>query len=158
MFFWTSVTNNEHGVRREKTWGLNNVVGWCTLLQAGRGVGLWGRILVSLFCVNRVGCGRVSHTAYCCTTTYQLKISVKFDISLFLISNFRHVLNVVCFLLGNSPASEIYMPTFRNTLSVPSSKAGRCEESTIIIPIRLWRWKKQSVPKGRHIKFRSPGN
>ena len=26
-----------------------------------------------------------------------------------------------CFLLGNSPASEFYMPTFRNTLSVPSS-------------------------------------
>ena len=34
----------------------------------------------------------------------------------FLISNFRHVLNAVCFLLGNSPASEFYMPTFRNTL------------------------------------------
>jgi hypothetical protein len=33
-----------------------------------------------------------------------------------LISNFRRVLNVVCFLLGNSPASEFYMPTFRNTL------------------------------------------
>ena len=33
----------------------------------------------------------------------------------------RLVLNVVCFLLGNSPASEFYMPTFRNTLSVPSS-------------------------------------
>ena len=28
-----------------------------------------------------------------------------------LISNFRHVLNVVCFLLGNSPPSEFYMPT-----------------------------------------------
>jgi len=28
--------------------------------------------------------------------------------------------SVVCFLLGNSPASELYMPTFRNTLSVPS--------------------------------------
>jgi hypothetical protein len=28
---------------------------------------------------------------------------------------------LVCFLLGNSPASEFYMPTFRNTLSVPSS-------------------------------------
>jgi hypothetical protein len=28
---------------------------------------------------------------------------------------------IVCFLLGNSPASEFYMPTFRNTLSVPSS-------------------------------------
>jgi hypothetical protein len=27
----------------------------------------------------------------------------------------------VCFLLCNSPASEFYMPTFRNTLSVPSS-------------------------------------
>jgi hypothetical protein len=26
------------------------------------------------------------------------------------------VLYVVCFLLGNSPASEFYMPTFRNTL------------------------------------------
>jgi hypothetical protein len=26
----------------------------------------------------------------------------------------------LCFLLGNSPASEFYMPTFRNT-SVPSS-------------------------------------
>jgi hypothetical protein len=24
--------------------------------------------------------------------------------------------SVVCFLLGNSPASEFYMPTFRNTL------------------------------------------
>ena len=26
---------------------------------------------------------------------------------------------VLCFLLGNSSASEFYMPTFRNTLSVP---------------------------------------
>ena len=33
-----------------------------------------------------------------------------------LIANFRRVLNVVCFLLGNSPASEFYMPKFRNTL------------------------------------------
>jgi len=32
---------------------------------------------------------------------------------------------VVCFLLSDSPASEIYMLTFRNTLSVPSSYAGR---------------------------------
>jgi len=43
------------------------------------------------------------------------------DIEVFLISNFRLVLNVVCFLLGNSPASEFYIPTFRNTLSIPSS-------------------------------------
>jgi hypothetical protein len=33
-----------------------------------------------------------------------------------LISNFRRVLKVVCFLLGNAAASEIYMPTFRKTL------------------------------------------
>ena len=41
-----------------------------------------------------------------------------------LISSFRLVQNVVCFLLGDSPASDLYIPTFRNTLSVPSSKAG----------------------------------
>jgi len=29
-----------------------------------------------------------------------------------LISNFRRVLNVICFLLGNSLASEFYTPTF----------------------------------------------
>ena len=36
----------------------------------------------------------------------------------FLISNFRPVLNtsILCFLLGSSPASELYMPTFRNTI------------------------------------------
>jgi len=38
------------------------------------------------------------------------------QVKIFLISNFRRVLYVVCFLLGNSPASECYMPTFRNTL------------------------------------------
>jgi len=43
-------------------------------------------------------------------------------------SNFCHLLNVACFLLGNSPASEFYMPTFRNTLCVPSSQVGRYEE------------------------------
>jgi len=34
---------------------------------------------------------------------------------IFMISNFRLALNVVWFLLGDSPASEFYMPTFRNT-------------------------------------------
>jgi hypothetical protein len=33
---------------------------------------------------------------------------------------------IVCFLLGNSLASEFYMPMFWNTLSVPSSWADRC--------------------------------
>jgi hypothetical protein len=52
--------------------------------------------------------------------------------SALLISNFRRVLYVVCFLLGNSLASKFYMPTVRNT---------------------LWRWNRQSVPKRQHIKF-----
>ena len=43
----------------------------------------------------------------------------------FLISNFRRVLNIVYVLfLGISPASDCSLPTFRNPLSVPSSKAG----------------------------------
>jgi len=29
-----------------------------------------------------------------------------------------HVNRFVCFLLGNSPAPEFYMPTFRNTLPI----------------------------------------
>jgi hypothetical protein len=60
----------------------------------------------------------------------------------FSISNFCPVLNVVGFLLGNSPASEFYMPTFRNTLSVPT---------------HLWRWNRQSLPKSWH-KIQTPGD
>ena len=33
---------------------------------------------------------------------------------------------IVCFLLGDSPASEIYMPTFRNTLSHLHRQVGAC--------------------------------
>jgi hypothetical protein len=53
--------------------------------------------------------------------------------------------HVVCFLLGNSAVSEFYLSTFQNTLSVPSSKAGRYEDGT------------DSVPKCWHIKFRCRG-
>jgi len=49
------------------------------------------------------------------------KTALVHDRNVFLISNFRRVMNVVCFLLGDSRASEFYMPTFRNTVSVPSS-------------------------------------
>ena len=48
-------------------------------------------------------------------------MALKVHFITFLISSFRHVLYVVCFLLGNSPVSGVYMPTFWNTLSVPSS-------------------------------------
>jgi len=34
----------------------------------------------------------------------------------FLISNFRRVLNAVCFLLCNSPGFEFYIPKFRKIL------------------------------------------
>ena len=47
---------------------------------------------------------------------YERDGNIKFTYSI----RFRHITNnynqVVCFLLGNSPASEFYMPTFRNTL------------------------------------------
>jgi hypothetical protein len=61
----------------------------------------------------------------------------------FLISNFRRVLNIVCVLLGISLASDCDLPTFRNPLSVPSSKAGCTQYSTP----SLWRWNWQRVPK-----------
>ena len=42
----------------------------------------------------------------------------------YVISNFRRDLNIVYILLGISPASNCSWPTFRNPVSVPSSKAG----------------------------------
>ena len=60
---------------------------------------------------------------------------------------------IVCFLLGNSPASEIYMPTFRNTLFHLYRQVG-VKNEPLFTPTYLWRWNRQSVPKRRHIKFR----
>ena len=51
-------------------------------------------------------------------SSINIRLQVKYPL---LISSFRRVLYVVCFLLGNYPASGVYMPTFRNTLYVPSS-------------------------------------
>ena len=51
-----------------------------------------------------------------CDQLQRVNAKVVFKNYVIVISNFRPVLNVVCFLLGDSPASEIYMPTFRNTL------------------------------------------
>jgi hypothetical protein len=50
----------------------------------------------------------------------------------FLISNFCQVLNVVCFLLGDSPVSEFYMPTFWNTLSIPFHEEESIQNSQVI--------------------------
>jgi hypothetical protein len=67
---------------------------------------------------------------------------VQSNTEVFLISNFRRVLYVVCFLLGDSPASEFYKPTFR-----------------IIRIIHLLAYEDgtDSVPKRRLIKFRGRG-
>ena len=48
---------------------------------------------------------------------------------LFLISDFRRDFNIVYVLLGISPASNCSWPTFRNPVSVPSSK-GECTVCT----------------------------
>jgi len=55
----------------------------------------------------------------------------------------KQVSIIVSFLLGDSPASEFYMPTFWNTLSVSFSHLSMKTE--------------QSVPKRRNIKFRRRG-
>jgi hypothetical protein len=47
---------------------------------------------------------------------YSTSHALQLQTEVFFISNFRQVLNVVCFSVGNSPASEVYMPTFRNTV------------------------------------------
>ena len=44
--------------------------------------------------------------------------------NIYLISDFRRDLNIENVLLGISPASICSWPTFRNAVSVPSSKAG----------------------------------
>jgi hypothetical protein len=43
------------------------------------------------------------------------------QVQLFLISDFRRVVTVVNFLLGDATESELYVPTFRDSLPVPSS-------------------------------------
>jgi hypothetical protein len=59
---------------------------------------------------------RWSHMKFACLPSQCDKVSV------LNLTGLRFNIGVlVCFLLGDSPASEIYMPTFRNTLSVPSS-------------------------------------
>ena len=71
-----------------------------------------------------------------------LNLALKYVRS-FLISNFRRVRNVVCFLLGNSAASEFYTSKFQNTVC------------SIFVGLR--RWNGRSVPKHWHIKYRCQG-
>jgi hypothetical protein len=82
--------------------------------------------------------------------------------STFLISNFRHVLNIVCVLLSISPASDCDLPTFRNPLLY--TQPLKMELTRGFRNVGLWRWnwrfrnvgKSQSdageIPKRTHTK------
>jgi len=70
---------------------------------------------------------------------------IRFD----LISNFRRVLNVLCLFLGNSPGSEFYMPTFRNTLSVPSSYLPAYEDGTVFRNVGIYNSEAGELPRKR---------
>jgi len=99
-----------------------------------------GHMSTEQTCPSTVGCWRLYNEVYCDL----------FNDSCFLISNFRRVLNVVCFILGNSPASEFYMPTFRNTLFHLHRRIGILYTYP---PMKM----EQGVPKRRRIKFRRQG-
>jgi hypothetical protein len=63
----------------------------------------------------------------------------------FYVPTFRNtlpILSVVFFHLGNSPASEFYVPTFRNTVPFSNTRPTQME---------------QNVPTRRHMKFRRRG-
>ena len=75
---------------------------------------------------------------------------------------------IVFFLLGDSPASDLYMLTFRNTLSVPSSKAHlplkmeqiECSETSAYInqtPGNHPKENKLHSEHGESLKSRIPG-
>jgi hypothetical protein len=73
-----------------------------------------------------------------------------------ILSVFRQPLHVVCFLLGNSPASEFCMSTFRNTLSVSSSylpayKDGtECSETSAYKIQKLGNYPEESIQHSEH--------
>ena len=50
----------------------------------------------------------------------------------FSISNFRHVMNVVFFLLGDSPSFGVYLPSFHNTLFSFDRRCKQEEGSDIV--------------------------
>jgi len=66
----------------------------------------------------------------------------------FMISNFRRVLKVVCFLLGNSPALNFICRHFGTLCLFHIHRH---------VPTCLWRRNRQCVLKCRHIKFRWQG-
>ena len=93
-----------------------DVAGFCQVLYANAAYG------------RRAKCACTYHVQHCteCQLDWrrqecQLLREASLRNFLCLVSNFRSVLIVVFFLLGYSPPSEFYVPTFRNTQCVPSS-------------------------------------
>jgi len=53
---------------------------------------------------------------FSCDAHRNAKSSIREKYASIINSVFEDLVRFACFLLGNSPASEFYMPTFRNTL------------------------------------------
>ena len=94
--------------------------------------------------ISRPYSGESPVVGCCCGFDENQPFIILEHVIMFFIWQFRRVLNVAFFLLSDSPASEFYVLTFRNTLSIPSS--------CLHLPMNWWNW--QSVPKRQHIKFR----
>ena len=92
----------------------------------GRGFGDFSRVGVChrqcLFSLQSApACSLHLHVVFYHTGAKQLSLYALYNMyTRSIISNFRRVVKVVFFLLGDPPASECYVPTFRNT--VPCSK------------------------------------
>jgi hypothetical protein len=97
-------------------------------------------------------CERVCRKGHCSFAEYPLRAFPGSITSL--LSNFRRVLNVVCFLLGNSPASELprrknttlhplwkehHFRTFRSTFRVESGNTWLWSAHTSAVPYKPWR-------------------
>jgi len=69
---------------------------------------------------------------------------------------FSNIFNIVCFLLGNSAASEFYMPTFRNTLfhlhTYPPMKMEQteCSETSAYKIQTPWNYPEESIQHSEH--------
>jgi len=61
--------------------------------------------------------------------------------------------SVVCFLLGDSPASEFYMPTFRNTLFHLYKQVGACTHTYLLMKMEQKERSEMSA-----YKIQTPGN
>jgi len=101
---------------------INNLTSYCTKVVS-----------------NSVNLCLPSDSPHCLLTTRVLILSVLLFKNLIILDfKLSPCLNIVCILLGNSPASDCGLPTFRNPLSVPSSRAGCRVYSTSSPGVRLW--------------------